>query len=283
MEAPPERLRRGDDKSVELVPGVRGRLHRRVPGGQEHREGGSLPACSGLRVGRPPERLTGGPNGIDRVALGAVATPGPPRPVDLDHLLAPVLEEAGEARSVAARALDGPGPAQPVGIRPIDQRLVTDAFGAHRALGQRRAGPGGNRRRGVGVFVGVDADDDVDLLCQHGHAFISLHRRDVSVPVREEDGRTVTGHAERLGGQAPDQASNSDQAGAGDHGQTGPLQGTTPVRIWVMPAVTASSPARSPDCEADTHSSRCGRPTAQLCGSGTTFGRSNARKWCQNG
>jgi hypothetical protein len=46
------------------------------------------------------------------------------------------------------------------------------------------------------------------------------------------DDRTVTGHAQReLGGQAPDQASNSDRAGAGDHGRTSPNIGTKPISV----------------------------------------------------
>jgi hypothetical protein len=63
------------------------------------------------------------------------------------------------------------------------------------------------------------------------------------------------GHAQLvLGGQAPDQASNSDRAGAGDYERTSQNEGTKPVRVWVTLAVTGTSPARSPDRKSDSHS-----------------------------
>ena len=47
------------------------------------------------------------------------------------------------------------------------------------------------------------------------------------------------GHVQHhLGGQAPDQASNSDWAGAGNRERTSPVKGTKPVRPWVTLAVT---------------------------------------------
>jgi hypothetical protein len=36
------------------------------------------------------------------------------------------------------------------------------------------AGRGHHDRGGVGVLVGVDADDDVDELCEHGHCVLLL-------------------------------------------------------------------------------------------------------------
>ncbi|WP_369250608.1 hypothetical protein [Streptomyces sp. R41] len=37
---------------------------------------------------------------------------------------------------------------------------------------------GGHRRGGQGVAVGVDADDALDLFCQHGHAVALLSDED---------------------------------------------------------------------------------------------------------
>jgi hypothetical protein len=57
-----------------------------------------------------------------------------------------------------------------------------------------QAGDGG---RGQGVAVGVDADDAVELFCQHGHAVVLLvWGRPWSVSAWEESprGRTVMGH-----------------------------------------------------------------------------------------
>ena len=55
-------------------------------------------------------------------------------------------------------------------------------------------GAGIEHRGGVSVFVRVDADDDLDQLCEHGHAFFSLTGGTQQVPVRFGDGRTVMRH-----------------------------------------------------------------------------------------
>ena len=53
------------------------------------------------------------------------------------------------------------------------------------------------------------------------------------------------GHAQReLGGQAPNQASNSDRAGAGDHERTSPAEGTKPVSVESRPS-SPKQPSRS--------------------------------------
>jgi hypothetical protein len=53
------------------------------------------------------------------------------------------------------------------------------------------------------------------------------------------------GHAQReLSGQAPNQASNSERAGAGDHERTSRLKGTKPIRCWVTLVVTDMQPSR---------------------------------------
>ncbi|MGY1914263.1 hypothetical protein [Blastococcus sp. SYSU DS0973] len=46
--------------------------------------------------------------------------------------------------------------------------------GGDHGSGQHCAGAGIEHRGGVGLAVGVDADDDLDQFCQHGHAFFSL-------------------------------------------------------------------------------------------------------------
>jgi hypothetical protein len=63
----------------------------------------------------------------------------------------------------------------------------------------------------VGVFVGVDPDDELDGVCQHVHRVDSLAGDDVDgIGPGRSYGRTVTGHTRLAsGGQAPDQASCS--------------------------------------------------------------------------
>jgi hypothetical protein len=56
-------------------------------------------------------------------------------------------------------------------IGESDQRCVAVRIGRLGRVLERGAG-GVHRRRGVSVFVGVDTDDDVDNLCQHGHCVL---------------------------------------------------------------------------------------------------------------
>jgi hypothetical protein len=76
-----------------------------------------------------------------------------------------------------------------------DELDVAVGVGGHGHPGQHATGAGIEHRGGMGVFVGVDADDDLDQLCQHGHAFFSLTGGTQQVPVRCGDGRTVMRHA----------------------------------------------------------------------------------------
>jgi hypothetical protein len=72
---------------------------------------------------------------------------------------------------------------------------VAVRIGGNRRAGQHATGAHVDDRGGVGLAVGVDADDDLDELCQHGHAFFSLTGGTQQVPVRCGDGRTVMRHA----------------------------------------------------------------------------------------
>jgi hypothetical protein len=48
---------------------------------------------------------------------------------------------------------------------------VAVGVGRNRRPSQHRSGVGVDHRGGMGVLVRVDADDDLDQFCQHGHAF----------------------------------------------------------------------------------------------------------------
>src|SRR5829696_8975872 len=58
----------------------------------------------------PGQGLAAGPDGIQHVALGPVAAPGPLGPVDLDHPLTLVDQKPGQPSPIAARPLQGPHP-----------------------------------------------------------------------------------------------------------------------------------------------------------------------------
>jgi hypothetical protein len=67
------------------------------------------------------------------------------------------------------------------------QQLPVAGLGRrHGRLGDHGAGGGRDDRGGVGVLVGVDADDDLDELCQHVHRVDSLPGDDVDGSVRAD-------------------------------------------------------------------------------------------------
>jgi hypothetical protein len=60
-----------------------------------------------------------------------------------------------------------------VAVGKAEQLLVAGGVGAGGGVGEHPTGVG-DGGRGQGVAVGVDADDAVDQLCQHGHAVVLL-------------------------------------------------------------------------------------------------------------
>src|SRR5680860_1413551 len=106
--------------------------------------------------------------------------------------------------------------------------------------------------------MGVNADDDIDHLTKigkTGHAFSPLPEVGRGSGPVERFCRPVVRHAGRglpPGGQAPDQASSSNRAGASNHERTSRTKAETPVFPRVTPAVTNHSPSPS-GCQGDPH------------------------------
>ena len=129
-----------------------------------------MPAGTGLGELLTGQRFAGCPDGIDRVGLGAVTAGGALGPVQLHHLLGVGSKEAGQAGAVAAGALDRPHPLARLLVGQLEQLAVAGRGRRHRRLVDHGAGGRDHNRGGVGVLVGVDPDDEVHQLCQHGHA-----------------------------------------------------------------------------------------------------------------
>jgi hypothetical protein len=171
---------------VELALGVGGGLDRRAACRQPHRQRRPLASRSGLGELVTTQRLAGGPGGIQRVGLGAVASGGPLGPVQLHDLLGVRAQEPGQAGTIAAGALDRPHPPTLLPIGQPQQLLVAGRGGRHGGLLEHGAANCLNNRGGVGVLVGVDPDDELDEVCQHSHALTPC-------PDVEVDGSVRTG------------------------------------------------------------------------------------------
>jgi hypothetical protein len=102
-------------------------------------------------------------------------------------LLGVSMQEPGQPGTVPAGALDRPHPLPTVLVGQLEELPVAIRGGGRGQVGQGLAGGRGEGRGGVGLLVGVDADDDLDGVCQHGHRVVLLARRMTwSVPVRDE-------------------------------------------------------------------------------------------------
>jgi hypothetical protein len=137
-----QRLGGGDQQRLELPAAIGGDLDRTSAGKLQHPQ--RLPLATLARDGQvlTAQGLPAGPDRVQRVALGAVTAPRALGPIDLDHPLALISQEAGQPGAVAAGALQPP------------------AAPARRAFGDQAKQPD---RGGMIIAVGVDPDDVVDL------------------------------------------------------------------------------------------------------------------------
>jgi hypothetical protein len=212
-----------------LGDGSHPRQDRAAPGGQQHPQ--RLPLTVPARDGQVvlAKRLVGGPDRVQRVAFGAAAVGWPLGSAHLEDLLAVPGQELRQASTKAASPLDRPAPtARQMRLGEVQQPLVASGISAGGGLGQH-ATQVGEGCGGQSVAVGVDADDGVDLFCQHGHAVVLLvWGRPWSASAWEESprGRTVMGHNPGRVGQAADQASEVGQADAGTPADSSQLKAT---------------------------------------------------------
>jgi hypothetical protein len=170
-EACAHRLRGGDDHRQQLPLRGGGSLDRGPPCGQAHLQRGPLGTGLGLSQPGASQRIASGALGVDRVGLGPGSSRGPLRAIEFDDQLISVGEMPGQAGAVAAGALHRPGAQAGVLLGQGNQLAVAVRVGGHGRSGQHGPVSCIKDRGGVCLTVGVDADDDLDQLCQHGHAF----------------------------------------------------------------------------------------------------------------
>ena len=159
----PQRRWSADDQGLELVDRLGTGIHHTAAGGQQDPQ--RLTVTTGARLGQllPGQHFPCRSGRVQHIALGAVASGRPLGPVHLDHPLAVVGQQAGQPGTEAARALHRPhSAAWRLTLRQAQQLPVPGGGGRHRGLGQHRPGRAADRG-GVGVAVGVDPDDELDL------------------------------------------------------------------------------------------------------------------------
>lgn len=160
----PDRLGGCDDQAEHLPLSVGGGLDRGPAGGQQHRQGLTVPAATRGAESRPRKCLAGGADRVERVGLGAVTSLGAFGAVELDDDLVAALEVPGQAGAVTAGALDRRRAQGSVLVDELHQFGVAIGGGVDGDLLEHAAGTSVDDGRGVGVDVGVDADSDIDHL-----------------------------------------------------------------------------------------------------------------------
>jgi hypothetical protein len=161
-EAGADRLGRGDDEAEQLTLRVGGSVDGRAPRGQQHRQRLTVAATArGSELGAG-EGLAGGTDRVQWVGLRAVASLGPLWSVELDHDLLAPFEVSCQSGAVAPGALDRPRPQHRVLVGELNELGISISAGFDSDLSKHPAGPRVDRSRGVGVDMGVNADDDID-------------------------------------------------------------------------------------------------------------------------
>jgi hypothetical protein len=154
--APPQavaqRLRSSDDEGLELAAGVRPGRHDAGPGDMQHPDRLPVPTLARAREVVASQGFAAGPDGVQGVALGAVAAPGPLGPVDLNHPLALVDQEPGQPGPIAP-----PSRAQTRRPGACSSASWSSRAWPARSLppewpAPRRWGPAGPRRGGRGGY-----------------------------------------------------------------------------------------------------------------------------------
>jgi hypothetical protein len=107
--AGPAAVRGGDDQGLEL-PGVGAGGHDGGAGGVQDPQRLSVSPLARRGEVVAGEGFTASPDGVQHIALGAVAPRGPLGPVDLDHPLALVDQKPGQPGPIAARPFQRPDP-----------------------------------------------------------------------------------------------------------------------------------------------------------------------------
>lgn len=174
-----ELVRRGHDQRLELVDRGGGGADGSMAGGEQDAQGLALATEPRL------DQMLGGqgflcrPDRIAHVGLAPATGSGALGSTDFQDLFTCLIEEGGQTLAVAANAFQAPATTAGDVLAGVVQQppVVATGVGGDISAG-RDAANGAHGRSGEGVTVGVEADDAVDLFCEHGHVVVLLHGRD---------------------------------------------------------------------------------------------------------
>jgi hypothetical protein len=168
----PQSVRGAGDLRMQSRDGPGPERDRLPAGGQQHSDGFPVSAAARPAEAHTGERLPGRSHSVDIVAFHPAPPRRPLRAVDLNDPLAASVQCRGQSGTEAAGAFDGP---QRCAVAPpeADQLAVTSRIGRNRQMFEDGAGRA-DRRCGVGVLMGVDADDNVKTWMESQHAVRSF-------------------------------------------------------------------------------------------------------------
>ena len=153
-----------DDQAEDLLLGLGGGIDRGAASSQKHRQGLAFTPGAGSSQPRSSHRLTRGADRIERIRLRPVAARGPLRAIQLDDDLRALQQVTTQTGAVTSGPLDRPGPQRRVVVGELHQLGITLGCFLDGDLVENTTSRGVHHGRGVGMDVGVDADDDIDHL-----------------------------------------------------------------------------------------------------------------------
>lgn len=163
----------GHDQTLQLVDGLRAADQDRLPSGDDHPQRLSQTVSTHLGLVLTRESLPGGAGSVDLVVLGAALSLDP---ADLDDLFAGLGKEHRQPGGEAPGALQRPHPStRGVAVGPGEHPCIAGAVGTIGQLCTQRPGRRIDNGQVDGVTVRVAADDELVLLCEHGHERLSSH------------------------------------------------------------------------------------------------------------
>ncbi|HEY8777894.1 MAG TPA: hypothetical protein VIM33_15615 [Gaiellaceae bacterium] len=211
-----------DEQIAQLAePGTRG-VHSALAGRGQRPQRFPLTARTRLRRPRLAEHAACGPDRVERVSLAARA-PLPPQPADLEHTLAAVGEEAGQARTKRAGSLDRERtPARRMHVGEAEKPRVALAARRRAHLKNDRAAQDVHDRKRVHITMRINTDHVVQLICKH-HFHLQPRLGDNSgagLEVKTASDSTLTSHAPNRADRLLIRPASGRQAGTGFSART---------------------------------------------------------------
>jgi hypothetical protein len=169
-----ELFRDGRGEGVEPSLGIGCHLDGGATGNEDCGNCISITGAAGLREAVSTKGFTCGPSGVEVVVFPAHPSRWAAGDIDLADGLPVRHQPSCEPSAPAAAALDDPASGPEITIGDVDQLCEPGWVRCHRVAAQLLTCGRSHKGGGMGVFVWIDTDDDINRVCKHGHCALLL-------------------------------------------------------------------------------------------------------------